>query len=122
MNKVITINNVNYQLFQNPTDGSCEGCTFQDNRASCRAACEITDCNYGGKWKEIQADEPAVTPIANPSGSTFVYDKHYQTLILSRDNQEVQRMQVQPHELQTLLQFLSDVKLSDLIVDSSNNS
>jgi len=72
-------------------------------------------------YKEIP---PATTPapIANQAGSTFVYDKHYQTLILSRDNQEVQRMQVQPHELQALLQFLSDVKLSDLIVDSSKDS
>jgi len=126
--KVITINNVNYNLVDNLNDVNpdevydpCKGCAFYTDEEACATACQIMSCGYS-VFKEIQSDKPAVTPIANQAGSTFVYDKHYQTLILSRDNREVQRMQVQPHELQALLQFLSDVKLSDLIVDSSRNN
>jgi len=120
--KVITINNVSYKLVTNynETHGPCKGCAFYADYESCTTACKIMSC-CSSIYKEIpSATTPA--PIATTAASTFVYDKHYQTLILSRDNQEVQRMQVQPHELQALLQFLSDVKLSDLIVDSSSNN
>lgn len=121
--KVITINNVSYSLVDNSDEinDKCNGCAFYLDQEGCDKSGLLMSCGYS-VFKEIQSDKPAVKPIATTTASTFVYDKHYQTLILSRDNQEVQRMQVQPHELQALLQFLSDVKLSDLIVDSSKDS
>jgi len=121
--KVITIKSVKYNLVSDNDDNSCESCALYHDPvydyANCLAISSETKCGYLSHWKEVKT---ASTPAVTTSASTFVYDKHYQTLILSRDNQEVQRMQVQPHELQALLQFLSDVKLSDLIVDSSSNS